>query len=236
MCFRYHTHEDLSEKSLGRNHDLSVTEYKVAKETEHLEQIKEQVHDADFYDIDGNHSTVSMMYSEEYSFLKEEHAVGFIKPYKEGFDFVALLPDENMDIRDYISQMNGETFLKTIAQANDTIVQTGMPKFKAETQKELAEVLDRMGMHDAFDEKLADFSQMGNCKNGDNLYISRVLHRTKIEVNELGTKAGAATVVEVETMGCLEAVENVVLDRPFVYAIIDRENGIPVFIGAADAL
>ena len=192
---------------------------------------KEQVHDADFYDIDGNHSTVSMMYSEEYSFLKEEHAVGFIKPYKEGFDFVALLPDENMDIRDYISQMNGETFLKTIAQANDTIVQTGMPKFKAETQKELAEVLDRMGMHDAFDEKLADFSQMGNCKNGDNLYISRVLHRTKIEVNELGTKAGAATVVEVETMGCLEAVENVVLDRPFVYAIIDRENGIPVFIG-----
>ena len=46
-CFRYHTHEDLSEKSLGRNHDLSVTEYKVAKETEHLEQIQEQVHNAD---------------------------------------------------------------------------------------------------------------------------------------------------------------------------------------------
>ena len=141
-----------------------------------------------------------------------------------------------MDIRDYISQMNGETFLKTIAQANDTIVETGMPKFKAETQKELAEVLDRMGIHDAFDEKLADFSQMGTCKNGDHLYISRVLHRTKIEVNELGTKAGAATVVEVETMGCPEAAENVVLDRPFVYAIIDRENGIPVFIGAVDAL
>lgn len=44
-------------------------------------------------------------------------------------------------------------------------------------------------------------------------------------MNELGTKAGAATVVEVETMGCLEAVENVVLDRPFVYAIIDRRMG-----------
>ena len=71
-----------------------------------------------------------------------------------------------MDIRDYISQMNGETFLKTIAQANDTIVQTGMPKFKAETQKELAEVLDRMGMHDAFDEKLADFHRWGIVKMG----------------------------------------------------------------------
>lgn len=47
MCFRYHTHENLSEKSLGRNHDLSVTEYKVAKEKEHLEQIQKQVHDAD---------------------------------------------------------------------------------------------------------------------------------------------------------------------------------------------
>ena len=42
--------------------------------------------------------------------------------------------------------------------------------------------------------------------------------------------------MEVQTMGCLEAVENVVLPRPFAYAIIDRENGIPVFIGAADAL
>ncbi len=40
-----------------------------------------------------------------------------------------------MDIRDYISQMNGETFLKTIAQANDTIVETGMPKFKRRRRK-----------------------------------------------------------------------------------------------------
>ena len=47
MCFRYHTQEELSEKSLGRNHDLSVTEYKVAKETEHLEQLQEKVEDAD---------------------------------------------------------------------------------------------------------------------------------------------------------------------------------------------
>ena len=47
MCFRYHTQEELSEKSLGRNHDLSVTEYKVAKEKEHLEQLQEKVEDAD---------------------------------------------------------------------------------------------------------------------------------------------------------------------------------------------
>lgn len=47
MCFRYHTQEELSEKSLGRNHGLSVTEYKVAKETEHLEQLQEKVEDAD---------------------------------------------------------------------------------------------------------------------------------------------------------------------------------------------
>ena len=198
---------------------------------------KEQVQDADFYDIDGNKSTVSMMYSEEYSYLEEEHAVGFIKPYKECFDFVALLPDEDMDIGTYISQMNGETFLKTIGQSNDTMVEAGLPKFKAENKMELAEVLDKMGMPDAFDEKFADFSRMGTCKNGDNLYISRVLHQTKIEVDELGTKAGAATVVEMTTEGCMEMVpEYVVLDRPFVYAIVDRETGIPVFIGAADAL
>ena len=47
MCFRYHTNKELSEKSLGRNHDLSVAEYKVEKETEHLEELHEQVHDAE---------------------------------------------------------------------------------------------------------------------------------------------------------------------------------------------
>lgn len=45
-CFKYHTHEELAEKSLGRNHDLSVAEYKVAKETEHLEELHEQVKDS----------------------------------------------------------------------------------------------------------------------------------------------------------------------------------------------
>lgn len=46
-CFKYHTHEELAEKSLGRNHDLSVVEYKVEKETKHLGQLQEQVHDAE---------------------------------------------------------------------------------------------------------------------------------------------------------------------------------------------
>lgn len=198
---------------------------------------KDQVQDADFYDMNGSKSTVSMMYSEECSYLKEEHATGFAKPYKERFDFVALLPDEDTDIRTYVSQMDGETFLKTINQSNDTMVEVGLPKFSAETKTELSEVLEKMGMQNAFDEKKADFSGMGYCKNGANLYINRILHQTKIDVDELGTKAGAATVVEMVSESCMEQIpEYVILDRPFVYAIVDRETGIPIFIGAVDVL
>ena len=68
---------------------------------------------------------------------------------------------------------------------------------------------------------------------GGNIYISRVLHKTFISVGEKGTKAGAATVVEMKDGAAAESTEpkEVYLDRPFVYMLVDCENNIPFFIG-----
>ena len=89
-----------------------------------------------------------------------------------------------------------------------------------------------MGMPDAFSMSDADFSNMAVSDRG-NIFISRVLHKTFISVDELGTKAGAVTVIEM--MGGSAAPPEdpkvVYLDRPFVYMIIDTENSIPLFIG-----
>ena len=72
----------------------------------------------------------------------------------------------------------------------------------------------------------------------DNVFIDEVLHKTHIEVDSNGTKAAAATVVVMSkgTGPVREKIESVVLDRPFVYAIIDIETGMPLFIGAINSL
>lgn len=198
-----------------------------------------QVHDATFYGADGSEAVVSMMYEELHSYLAGEKVQGFRKSYKDGYFFVALLPDEGTSLEEYLAGLDGETFLETIAQENGTMVETGLPKFEAETKLELSETLMDMGMPLAFDGDRADFTGMGSCADGANLFISRVLHQTYVKVDELGTKAGAATVVEMcgeSAMLMEEEPKRVILDRPFLYAIVEEESGLPVFIGTVEKL
>ena len=88
-----------------------------------------------------------------------------------------------------------------------------------------------------FDPELADLTGIGVSDIGP-LYISRVLHKTHLAVDEEGTKAAAATVVEM-TEGAMEMEEppkEVILDRPFLYLIVDTENNVPMFLGTVMSL
>ena len=71
-----------------------------------------QVHDATFYGADGSEAVVSMMYEELYSYLSGEKVQGFRKSYKDGYFFVALLPDEGTSLEEYLAELDGETFLE----------------------------------------------------------------------------------------------------------------------------
>jgi len=180
---------------------------------------------------DGMKQNVDMMFGEETRYLKDTNATGFIKNYAEGsFAFVALLPDEGTSVSEYLQSLIGESLQNLMKNAENTTVFTMMPKFKSEYSVEMSEILKEMGMSDAFDENLADLSGIGTSPEG-NLFISRVIHKTAIEVNEKGTKAGAATVVEIETKSAAMETYSVKLDRPFVYLIIDTESYLPLFIG-----
>lgn len=180
---------------------------------------------------DGMKQNVDMMYGEETRYLKDTKATGFIKNYAEGsFAFVALLPDEGTSVSEYLQSLTGESLQNLMKNAENTTVFTMMPKFKSEYSVEMSEILKEMGMADAFDENLADLSGIGTSPEG-NLFISRVIHKTAIEVNEKGTKAGAATVVEVAPTSAAMETYSVKLDRPFIYLIIDTESYLPLFIG-----
>ncbi|HOA84858.1 MAG TPA: serpin family protein, partial [Bacillota bacterium] len=95
---------------------------------------------------------------------------------------------------------------------------------------QMNEALKELGIPKAFSADEADFTRLGRSTRG-NIYIGEVLHKTFISVDELRTKAGAVTKVEMKDEAYIET-KIVKLDRPFVYAIIDDSTGMPVFIGA----
>ena len=172
-----------------------------------------------------------MMYSVERRYLDDSKATGFIKPYKNGYSFAALLPNEDISLSDYVASMSGKAFVDTIKNARDVPVETAIPKFSYDYDIEMSSVLKALGMTLPFEAAEADFSALGHSDSG-NIFISRVLHKAYIAVDEKGTKAGAATAADIKVTSDIGGLYSVTLDRPFVYAVIDDAYGLPVFIGA----
>ena len=194
---------------------------------------KHQVKDGEFTKEDGTKQDVRFMYGSEGTYLEDEKATGFMKRYKGGkYAFVAMLPNEGVSVSEYIASLDGESLNALLANPQYATVHTSIPKFETEYKVEMSEILKSMGMTEAFDMYNADFEGLGT-STGGNIYISRVLHKTFISVGEKGTKAGAATVVEMKDGAAAEPTEpkEVYLDRPFVYMLVDCENNIPFFIG-----
>lgn len=191
----------------------------------------DDVRDGQFNLDDESSVTTKFMYSEESEYLKDASAQGFMKPYKDDkYSFLALLPNEGIDVDSYASSLTGEKLLSLIKNKTGAAVNAGLPKFKAAYTKDLVDPLKAMGLSDCFDGNKADFKKMGSAGD-ENLYIGDVLHKTFIQVDELGTKAGAVTSVEMKATCAPVETVNLVLDRPFVYAIIDNETNLPIFIG-----
>ena len=194
-----------------------------------------QIREGRFTMEDGTRQDVDMMHSEEYTYLEDDLASGFIKYYKDRrYAFVAMLPDEGVTVSQYVDSLTGENLRELLNNPQDLTVFASIPKFETEYDIEMSEVLQEMGMTDAFDWRVADFSGLGTYNvDGMNICINRVLHKTFISVTEQGTRAGAATAVEMVAEGAMEIVEfkEVVLDRPFVYMLIDCETNLPFFIG-----
>lgn len=197
-----------------------------------------QVRDGEFTKEDGTKQEVQLMYSMERGYMEDDNAEGFIKYYADGkYAFVALLPKEGISVSAYADSLKGEELHTMLTNLSDRKVRAAIPKFESEYSLVMNDVLMDMGMKNAFDVDRADFSALGSSDNG-NLYISQVRHKTFIAVDERGTKAGAATIVEMADGAAMEMEEPAViyLDRPFVYMIVDCEEWVPVFIGVVHSV
>lgn len=201
-------------------------------------QIKE---DGIFNNAAGEEEQARMLKETGTHYLENEDAVGFMK-YYDGRDyaFLAMLPKEEGAIEDFVNEMTAEdymTFYKSHTTEYDVI--TELPCFTYSYDVTMNDALIDMGMPTPFSEGRADFSLMVTDPEVE-LYINRVMHKTYIELDENGTKAAAVTAVEMNCESCAEPelreVKEVILDRPFVYAIVDVETGLPVFIGTVNSV
>ena len=194
---------------------------------------EEQVGNYTFTTAEGTQKSVPFLHGTEGHYIEDENAKGFIKYYKGAkYAFAAILPNEGMTPEEYMKTVSGEHLSEMISNVEFCEVLTKLPKFKTEYSVEMSGVLKNMGMPVAFNPDLADFTGLGTSDEG-NIFISRVLHKTFIEVDEKGTKAGAATVVEMADNGAgiIDEPKEVYLTRPFVYMLVDCEANIPFFIG-----
>ena len=110
-----------------------------------------------------------------------------------------------------------------------------LPKFKLENSLELNPTLKALGMKSAFDQKKADFSAMF----GDPHFISEVRQKAFVEVSEEGTEAAAVTAIAVDSLGFEPNPPKpfeMIVDRPFLFAIVDARSEMILFMGFMNGL
>jgi serpin B len=189
----------------------------------------DSTYDAPFHLLDGSKVTIPTMHE------------GMFVPYlqSDGFQAVELpyagqtaamdiiVPDEG-NFEAFDTSFNKDVYDEIILGMQPVSLQLALPKFKFDKDFNLSDTLKGLGMIDAFEGDLADFSGMTGKKD---LFISNVVHKAFVAVDEEGTEAAAATAVIMETAGAPMLDMVLQVDRPFIFIIRDTVNGQILFIG-----
>jgi serpin B len=191
---------------------------------------KAQTRGAPFQLVNGSQATVDMMtHGEEIEFgTNWDTGVQIADlPYNgKAFSMTILLPQTAAEIDDLVDRLTQENWDDWIGGLSTGSMYVSMPKFTLEYEIKLNDVLNALGMGEAFLPGVADFSGMC-CQPGD-LYVDEVKHKTFVDVNEEGTEAAAVTSVGI---GLTSAPPNFTVDRPFVFVIRERFSGTILFMG-----
>ncbi len=190
---------------------------------------------ADFNLHDGTVQKVNMMFKrDDYSYLETKEFQAVKLPYKDRrFEMVVFLPSEGADLNDFLKDKDADWWSNRMSQFREREGNLYLPRFKVEYEIGLNDPLIAMGMADAFTAADADFTKMTPFQPA---WISRVIHKTYIEVDEEGTEAAAVTAVV--KVGSAAPEPNppepftMRVDRPFFCAIIEKNSNALLFMGA----
>jgi serpin B len=189
---------------------------------------KNLTNDEYFYLINGQKTKVKMMYQKNtFNYYENDDLQLLEMPYKGNkISMVIILPKVGK-FKTVENIMDEKKLQEWLKNAMETKVEAYIPRFKFTQSFDLSKNLSDMGMKDAFSPGAADFSGINGEKD---LYISQVIHKAFVEVNEEGTEAAAATAVVLDTKALIE--EPVFkADHPFIFLIRDKETGSILFMG-----
>ena len=190
----------------------------------------ERTKDAPFTLLDGDSVSVPMMnQTEEFRYAETDDFQLLDLPYvNKDLSMIILLPRQQDGLPAIEKQLTSRKLTEALAPMRKREVIVSIPKFKMSSRFSLASVLQSMGMTDAFT-RSADFSRM---TGGKDLFISDVLHKAYVDVNEEGTEAAAATgvVMKLLSVGPVEPVR-FTADHPFMFLIRDNHTGSILFLG-----
>ena len=185
---------------------------------------------APFMKLDGATTDVATMRGEAYrGFVATDEYEAVSMPYDGNeLDMVAIVPRLGA-FASFEASLTGTKMLGILDGLSPSMVDLSYPKLAIEAKLGLAPALRALGMEAAFDEHAADFSGIGPWRP----YVMDVLHNSFLDVNERGTEAAATTAVIVGegSGGAPPPHVRMVVDRPFVVAIVDRSTKTLLFLG-----
>lgn len=192
---------------------------------------KDKTKDAVFTLINGKKIDAAMMNQmAEYNYMEGDNLQVLELPYVDNeLSMIILLPKETDGLGRLEKELTAEKLSRWLGELRKRKVIVSVPKFKQTSQFGLVDVLSSMGMTDAFMPSAADFSGMNGRRD---LFISAVIHKAFVEVNEEGTEAAAATgvVVGITSVGPRQ-IPVFRADHPFLFLIRDNHSGSILFIG-----
>lgn len=189
----------------------------------------------------GDKMTATMMHkettSDSVSYYKDKDITALtmdLKKYEDTqLEFIAIMPEK--DLSNYteaftMDDLNNIIKKSTLASKTKYGVDISIPKFSFDYDLKLKDDLINLGITEAFDKKMADFSNMSNRE----LYVSDALHKANIDFTEKGVKAAAVTVIVMTDKAMIAAPtkpEKIKIDKPFLYVIRDKNTGEIWFVG-----
>jgi serpin B len=190
---------------------------------------KEDTYEGDFYLENGSKTAVDYMVLDgdfQYTLMDDFTAVEL--PYSDSsFSMVVMLPHLESSISSLIESLHVDSWNSWFENSHRIGIRLVLPKFKYEFKDLLNDPLKTLGLGVAFSDN-ANFSRIVPDRS---LSISRVIHQTFIDVQEEGTEAAAATIVEIKELSSSGSMVSFRADHPFLYLIKENSTGAIVFMG-----
>ncbi|MFY9221611.1 MAG: serpin family protein [Blastocatellia bacterium] len=187
-----------------------------------------------FFLRNGSNKECPFMYNYgTYRYYENEVFQAIALPYgNERINMYIFLPKNNVSLEDFSTNLTANRWQRWISRIDSKSREGSikLPRFKIEYEKELTDVLSELGMDIAFNPK-ATFDNLINTDPDEYVYISKVTHKTFVEVNEEGTEAAAVTSVSFGNLTSVSFPFEMVVDRPFFCSIVDEKTKTILFMG-----